>query len=108
MKTGWVDSDSQLIYDNEKYDVLQKSILFIHEGLMNGENVVIHCAQGKSRSGTVACAYFMVLFGYGMQESLAMIKKNRPMVEQNRGFERQLQEFENSEQVKEIQRRLVK
>lgn len=82
-------------------------MLFIDEGLKKGENVVIHCAQGKSRSGTVACAYIMSHFSFGVKESLEFIKKNRPMVEPNEGFMKQLLEFEKSNHFQEIQKEIV-
>lgn len=108
LRLGWSDHSQQVIYEKEKYDTLEQCILFIEEGLSNGENVVVHCAQGKSRSGTVAVAYIMASLDMGVKDSLEYIKKNRPMVEPNEGFMSQLLDFHKSDHFKEIQKKILK
>jgi protein-tyrosine phosphatase len=96
LRLGWMDTEDQKIYKLKPGDQIEESIRFIHEGLKRGENVVIHCAQGKSRSGTVAIAYLMIAQNMNYREALKYVQEKRPMVQPNPSFETQLQEYDQN------------
>ncbi|CZT20311.1 related to dual specificity phosphatase [Ramularia collo-cygni] len=64
---------------------------FIQDGLDAGGGVLVHCAMGKSRSSTVACAYLMQRYGITASEALSRIRESRPLCEPNEGFWQQLE-----------------
>jgi dual specificity phosphatase 12 len=62
---------------------------------------VIHCAAGISRSATIVAAYIMRKYGITANDALAKLRMIRPIIHPNRGFMKQLQNFENSLRKKE-------
>jgi atypical dual specificity phosphatase len=93
----WSDSPDQTI----TMDQLRRIVAFIHSTRLRGEGVLVHCAQGKSRSGTAVVAYVGVL-SYGLRKrggsrgagtfegALAYVQSKRGMVQPNAGFRGQL------------------
>ncbi|ETS75283.1 hypothetical protein PFICI_12227 [Pestalotiopsis fici W106-1] len=63
---------------------------FIDDALESGGAVFIHCAMGKSRSATIACAYLMWKYGISPSEALAQVCEGRPVCQPNIGFMEQL------------------
>eukprot|EP01138_Halocafeteria_seosinensis_P011872 gb/GECG01012133.1/.p1 GENE.gb/GECG01012133.1/~~gb/GECG01012133.1/.p1 ORF type:complete len:981 (+),score=135.94 gb/GECG01012133.1/:1-2943(+) len=57
-------------------------------------NVLIHCHQGVSRSGTFALAYLMWARGLGWKQALETARVNREILSPNTGFLCQLMEWE--------------
>ncbi|XP_078700352.1 uncharacterized protein LOC144927093 isoform X9 [Branchiostoma floridae x Branchiostoma belcheri] len=66
---------------------------FIHSGYLSGK-VLVHCAVGFSRSPTLVVAYLMLYHRMSAQEALKTIRAKR-MIGPNRGFLRQLADFNN-------------
>lgn len=58
--------------------------------------VLVHCAQGMSRSGTVVVGYLMWKNKQPVEAALAQVQRCRPVVEPNPGFMLQLQDFGRS------------
>eukprot|EP00878_Enallax_costatus_P016213 GHUV01017006.1.p1 GENE.GHUV01017006.1~~GHUV01017006.1.p1 ORF type:complete len:143 (+),score=28.82 GHUV01017006.1:64-429(+) len=56
--------------------------------------VLIHCAQGMSRSGTIAIGYLMWRERLSYDTALAHVQQARAIVDPNEGFTLQLREFE--------------
>lgn len=56
--------------------------------------VLIHCMQGKSRSGMVSIACQMKLHGLTADAAYIAVKAKRPITEPNPGFMRILEEYE--------------
>lgn len=56
--------------------------------------VLVHCAQGMSRSGTIAIGYVMWRERLSYDTALAHVQQARPVIDPNEGFALQLQEFE--------------
>jgi len=103
IRLGWDDEEtSQKIWKDQPYDQLEQCLVFIETHLMNGNNVVIHCAQGKSRSGTVFVAYMMMKKKMTYVDALAYAKSKRNIVQPNTSFEKQLIEFERSSALKDL------
>ncbi|KAI5415965.1 dual specificity protein phosphatase 1 [Lathyrus oleraceus] len=69
---------------------------FIDEAKKNGGYVLVHCYAGRSRSVTIIVAYLMKYRGMSLSEALQHVKNKRPKAAPNRGFIRQLEDFEKS------------
>ena len=54
--------------------------------LKTGKPVLVNCAQGKSRSGTFACAYLMATRDLDVAAAQRMVQERRPFVQPNPGF----------------------
>jgi hypothetical protein len=52
--------------------------------------VLVHCAAGVSRSGSVVIDFVMHDMGISFQAAKALVRKSRPDVRPNVAFERQL------------------
>ena len=96
----WEDHTSFDIPDVDLAQVLR----FIHERLSTGGSVLVHCAQGKSRSSTVVIAYIMVVMGTTATEAFGFVKERRKMAEPNPRFMEKLKEFETSELRKTLKK----
>jgi atypical dual specificity phosphatase len=57
---------------------IQRAIEFIDDALSRGRKVLVHCAAGQGRSGTVVAAYVMYKKGLTSDEALYWIRKTRP------------------------------
>mmetsp|Transcript_22809 Transcript_22809/g.51438 ORF Transcript_22809/g.51438 Transcript_22809/m.51438 type:complete len:206 (-) Transcript_22809:77-694(-) len=54
---GWVDDDCQEL----TWEDLAEAVVFVHRARTQGGSVLIHCAQGRSRSTAVTLAYVATL-----------------------------------------------
>ncbi|MFX0065767.1 MAG: dual specificity protein phosphatase family protein, partial [Candidatus Hermodarchaeota archaeon] len=68
-------------------------INFIHQARNSSGTVLVHCASGSSRSGTMAIAYLLTLEGKNLAETIEMVQKRRSKVCPNPGFLKQLSYF---------------
>jgi protein-tyrosine phosphatase len=92
------------LYDDPSEDISQYfdvSADFIHSLVKQNKTVLVHCAAGVSRSTSLVVSYMMKYLGYKTVESaLEVIRKNRPFVNPNKGFIRQLKErYEGSSRL---------
>jgi len=69
---------------------------FMDEAVNAGSNVLVHCAAGVSRSGSFAIMYLMRKTRRDYDTVLADVRKVRPMVSPNWGFESQLREWQKT------------
>lgn len=99
---NWEDHNHFIIPDN---DVIT-SCRFIHEAIKSGNSVLVHCAQGKSRSSTAVIAYLMATRNMKSQEALQFVQSNRKMAQPNPRFMQRLQEFEKSSILTKIRAEL--
>lgn len=90
---NWVDQITFDIPDEDLGSVLR----FIHAKLSACGAVLVHCAQGKSRSSTAVVAYLMVVMELGAVDALAFVRERRKMAEPNCRFMEKLKEFEGSQ-----------
>mmetsp|Transcript_24042 Transcript_24042/g.37448 ORF Transcript_24042/g.37448 Transcript_24042/m.37448 type:complete len:86 (-) Transcript_24042:79-336(-) len=67
-------------------DALKEAIRFIQEKREEGHMVLVHCAAGASRSGSVAIYYKMVSEKMGYEEALKAVQEVRPIVTPNPGY----------------------
>lgn len=51
----------------------------------NGQSVLVHCEQGKSRSASIVIAYLILYHKYSFQNALQHVKKSRDIASPNIG-----------------------
>eukprot|EP00943_MAST-04B_sp_MAST-4B-sp1_P002307 g2307.t1 len=88
---NWVDSETQTI---EIKDILEACMQIHLHRYQKMDSVLIHCAQGKSRSTTLLIAYLMLLNGTTCENTLTFVKTKRGMAAPNAGFMEQLKDME--------------
>jgi len=67
---------------------------FIEEGLRKGLGVLVHCNMGISRSSTIVISYLMRKMKRPFSEVYRFVKRRRPQVGPNFGFQAQLLLFD--------------
>jgi protein-tyrosine phosphatase len=76
---------------------LPRAIAFISDALQDPRAcVLVHCAQGISRSASVVCAFLIKEYHYTPEQAVQFVKSRRPHAEPNPGFVMQLKEYANS------------
>lgn len=68
---------------------------FIWEALRSDPEarVLVHCAEGISRSVSVVAAYLMAQYGWSPKDAIGYIKERRAVANPNFGFVQQLHEY---------------
>jgi predicted protein tyrosine phosphatase len=74
---------------------IEPAVAFIETGLDAGEVVLVHCNQGKSRSGSIAIATLMKRQHLKFMDALLLAKQQRPSINPNSGFTSALLQYEN-------------
>eukprot|EP00746_Dinoflagellata_sp_MGD_P161075 gnl/MRDRNA2_/MRDRNA2_88102_c0_seq1.p1 gnl/MRDRNA2_/MRDRNA2_88102_c0~~gnl/MRDRNA2_/MRDRNA2_88102_c0_seq1.p1 ORF type:complete len:197 (+),score=36.57 gnl/MRDRNA2_/MRDRNA2_88102_c0_seq1:55-645(+) len=84
LRLPWDDCDEF----EEKLDIkdLQDAICAIDNMLLDGCSVLVHCRQGKSRSGTLTVAYIMAKKHMNVEDALTYVKERREVAHPNQGF----------------------
>ncbi|GAA5865838.1 hypothetical protein JCM1840_006269 [Sporobolomyces johnsonii] len=67
---------------------------FIDSALSKGQNVLVHCQAGVSRSTTLVAAYLMLKLKLNVEQAVDKIRSVRPQVEPTQFFMLQLELFE--------------
>jgi protein-tyrosine phosphatase/endonuclease/exonuclease/phosphatase family metal-dependent hydrolase len=88
IEMNWVDSEDQEIDFNR----LASVVLAMRQALVEGNGVLVHCAQGRSRSSTVVVAYLMQSCNCDYETALGVVQEGRSMAQPNSGFQRQLRQ----------------
>ncbi|XP_013197623.1 probable dual specificity protein phosphatase DDB_G0283417 [Amyelois transitella] len=70
--------------------VLNDSLPFIHKGISERENVLVHCNAGVSRTSLVTIGYLMHYYNMIYDEAYRVVKEKRPAIQPNAGFRKQL------------------
>lgn len=71
-----------------------KAIEFINKAVTSGGRVLVHCFAGVSRSASTVIAYFMTTRKMSFMDAFNFVKKRRPVIFPNFGFQKQLMELE--------------
>jgi protein tyrosine phosphatase len=74
----------------------------IDNNLRDGNNVLVHCAEGVSRSATIIISYLMKKHNKTVNEAHALVKGARSKISPNIGFKKQLISYENFECVASV------
>lgn len=61
---------------------------------MDRGKILVHCGAGQSRSGAIILAYLMKQLEWTYEEALEYVKARRASICVNKGFEKQLKQFE--------------
>lgn len=72
----------------------QSAADWIHERLVAGANVLVHCMKGKSRSAAIVVNYLMTHCGMTLDAALTTLTDARPTASINDGFMLKLQQRE--------------
>ena len=59
-------------------DQIEKTVDFIHERINNNEPVMVHCAAGIGRTGTILACYLIKYHKYSANNAIKQIRKERP------------------------------
>ena len=70
------------------------AIEFIRNAIEKGGSVLVHCYAGVSRSASTVIAYLMAEKGASYVSAATYVKKKRPVIFPNFGFQRQLMKLE--------------
>lgn len=82
-----------VVADKESEDIaryFEECWAFIDDAFRQGSSVLVHCAQGVSRSATIVVSYLVGACGWRLPAAYAHVQRHREVVDINRGFYRQL------------------
>lgn len=65
---------------------LKTGLTIITNAILAEKNVLVHCAQGISRSPTIVIHYLMKTFGLSMEKALAEVRSKWDRASPNKGF----------------------
>uniref|UniRef100_A0A8C4R790 protein-serine/threonine phosphatase n=1 Tax=Eptatretus burgeri TaxID=7764 RepID=A0A8C4R790_EPTBU len=85
------------VYDIENSDLLshwKKTYNFINKARLSRSSCLVHCKMGVSRSASTVIAYAMKAFGWSLDYAYNHIKSIRHVINPNKGFLRQLEEYQ--------------
>ena len=75
-------------------DWLRDAVKFVDENRKKDRPTYVHCYAGISRSGMVVMAYLMQKNNWTRDETLAFVRKSRPIADPNPAFMERLLEWE--------------
>lgn len=105
-KLDWMDDLEQ---DLLKENKLAAGVRFLMRALFpsssscnDDSSVLVHCAQGKSRSAAVVVAFLSVVFQCSIQEALNKVQERRKTAGPNENFMKQLKNWRESDNYREL------
>ena len=103
LNLDWEDSQTQELGEDDLFAAFK----FIHEQLENGRHVLVHCAAGQSRSGTIAAAYLTAFHKYSASKALHYVKQRRTIIDPNKGFRDKLKKLDKDGTFKKIAAKVI-
>ena len=76
--------------DQNLFPFIEEAVNFINKGKV----VFVHCAAGISRSSSMVIAYLMIEKKMRYDEAYGLVKKKRPIICPNLGFQAQLRKID--------------
>lgn len=80
-------------------EIIDQSLEFIDSIILNDDRILVHCASGVSRSASVCCAWLMIRKNLSFEESIELVRQNRPRANPNLGFRQQLNFLEKHHNI---------
>ena len=79
----WVDDISYLHVPTPDYtapdmEIIDTTIDFIHEKISNNQAVMVHCAAGMGRAGTILACYLVKYQKFSATDAINKVRKERP------------------------------
>lgn len=59
-------------------DEINTAVEFIHAQIQTNKSVMVHCAAGLGRAGTILACYHVKYLGYSSMDAIKKIRKQRP------------------------------
>jgi atypical dual specificity phosphatase len=59
-------------------DRIDTAVNFIHENISENQAVMVHCAAGMGRAGTILACYLVKYEKYSAQDAISKVRKERP------------------------------
>merc|ERR1711976_748877 len=78
-----------------------KAIQWMDQIQASGQQVLVNCAAGRSRSSSLVIAYLIIRQGHTYDSALALCKAKRPIAQPNPNFEDQLRNIERSKMMQD-------
>lgn len=94
---GWFTYKTKEAYDTPTcriINIFDECCEFIHDAIMAGGCVLVHCNAGVSRAASIVIAYLMKHYGMNYDEAHRFVKSKRSFIRPNVGFVEQLKEYE--------------
>lgn len=88
-----IDLDDPITLKQMDKDILPSAYKFILEKTKLGENVLVHCMAGRSRSATVVIYYLMKKYAVSYDKASEYVQSKRPEIMLNNGFKTLLRSY---------------
>jgi len=81
---------------------------FIDSAIKQGNNILVHCSAGVSRSASIVISYVMKVKKIDYSDAYLLVKTARPIISPNMGFQMQLKKWHelgytmNEDEMKKI------
>mmetsp|Transcript_47280 Transcript_47280/g.64359 ORF Transcript_47280/g.64359 Transcript_47280/m.64359 type:complete len:211 (-) Transcript_47280:167-799(-) len=80
--------------DQNLLEYLDQAVNFLDSSTRTPQGrVLVHCRHGQSRSAAVLAAWLMTRKGWELAETIDFLKRRRPRVSPNSGFQEQIQSW---------------
>ena len=85
--------DANLDTIKKMKNIIEEVLPKMHQSIISGNTVAVHCFAGVSRSATIVIAYLMKYENYSFEKAIEHVFEARPIICPNIGFLKLLKEF---------------
>lgn len=90
----YINADLRDLEDENILTEIRRILPMIHNCIVNGKGVLVHCMKGASRSATITAAYLIKYKNMTTDGALKYMTDKRSCVNPNEGYVQQLRNFE--------------